>query len=98
MLHPRISLIPSSDRAALFEDALQNRVGGQLLETKWRELQLPNATTRTHLMLHKCPHITAECVNHTVTSQGLLTSTNSAVFPGPKATGYIIGKRRLRAA
>lgn len=32
-------------------------------------LQFPRAAARVHLKLqHKCPHIIAECVNHTVTS------------------------------
>lgn len=44
---------------------------------------------RTWCFPPKCPHITAECVNHTVTSQEHLTSTNPAAHERPKATGYI---------
>lgn len=61
-------------------------------------LQFAHVATRAHLMLpYKCHHITVECVNHTVTSQERLTSTNPAAQSGPKATGYIAGKISLHA-
>lgn len=61
-------------------------------------LQFPHVAARAHLMLpYKCPHITAECVNHTVTSQERLASTSPAAQSGPKATGYIPGNISLHA-
>lgn len=68
-------------------------------ETCRASLQLPHAPARARLKLqHKCPHIIAECVNHTVTSQGHLTSTIRAVFSGPKATGHSPRERPQDAA
>lgn len=93
--------ITLTHREALCRTRFSTVLGGQLPSTisdkMWgfkknvglfqaRRLQFRRAAARAHLKLqHKCPHITAECVNRAVTSlQGHLTSSKHSRVSGLK--------------
>lgn len=74
-------------------NGLRQNVG---LFQQQRRLQLRRAAARAHLKLpHKCPHITAECVNRAVTSLHLSSSKRSRVSR-PKATGDRLRRKKRR--